>query len=207
MNKCLRICFGVVSIWLLFTVVTLSKREDRQVIEVKQSDSETNISMIPLEKLEQKYKNCMAQGIQPINDMDLEMASFEGWDLPEEEIAVLERIVEAEAEGEDTEGKILVANVVLNRVRDEDFPDTVKEVVFQKVNGVTQFSPVSGGRYERVTISEDSVEAVERALNGEDLSEGALYFAARKAADPKAMKWFDENLTFLFKHGGHEFYK
>ena len=128
-------------------------------------------------------------------------------DLPEKEIMVLQRIVEAEAGGEDADGKLLVANVVLNRVRDEAFPNTITEVVFQQSKGVTQFSPVANGRYDAVTVSEESKEAVERALNGEDLSEGALYFAARKYANPNNMRWFDENLTMLFQHGGHEFFK
>ena len=49
--------------------------------------------------------------------------------------------------------------------------------------------------------------AVGRALMGEDISQGALYFAARKYADSGKMKWFDENLTYLFVHGGHEFFR
>lgn len=123
-----------------------------------------------------------------------------------EDYEMLLRIVEAEAGGEDQTGKLLVANVVLNRVADEDFPDSVTEVVLQSSGGVTQFSPVSTGRIWKTEISTDTVEAVERALGGEDLSEGALFFAARKYADSKNMRWFDENLTFLFRYGGHEFY-
>lgn len=129
------------------------------------------------------------------------------YDFPASEVEVLQRIVEAEAGGEDADGKLLVANVVLNRVANDAFPDTISEVVFQRSNGVTQFSPVASGRYDRVTVSEGSIEAVERALSGEDISQGALYFAARKYADSKNMRWFDENLTFLFRHGGHEFFK
>ena len=125
----------------------------------------------------------------------------------EAEVSVLERIVEAEAGGEDADGNLLVANVVLNRVRDEAFPDTITEVVFQRTGGVTQFSPVANGRYDAVTISEESKEAVERALLGEDISDGALYFVARKHVDQSNVRWFDENLTPLFQHGGHEFFK
>ncbi len=128
------------------------------------------------------------------------------YEISEEDYQVLLRIVEAEAGGEDTEGKMLVAGVVLNRVVSEDFPDSVKEVVFQRSNGTAQFSPVYSGRYDRVRISEDTVEAVERVLCGEDLTEGALYFAARKYADSTKMRWFDEHLTYLFTHGGHEFF-
>ena len=129
------------------------------------------------------------------------------YNFSEEELEVLLRIVEAEAGTEDEEGKLLVANMVLNRMNHEKFPDTVSGVVFQRENGVTQFSPVANGRFWRVKISEETVEAVGRAIEGEDISEGALYFAARKYADSDKMKWFDEKLTFLFKHGGHEFFK
>lgn len=128
------------------------------------------------------------------------------YELSEKDLEALLRIVEAEAGGEDEDGKLLVANVVLNRVEDEAFPDSVCEVVFQQNNGVTQFSPVRNGRYWSVEISEETVRAVERALEGEDISEGALYFAARKHADSDKMKWFDEKLNFLFVHGGHEFF-
>lgn len=128
------------------------------------------------------------------------------YQLEKEDVEALLRIVEAEAGQEDEEGKLLVANVVLNRVESELFPDTVYEVVMQKDGEVTQFSPVANGRYYRVNISEETISAVERALKGEDISEGALYFAARKYADQNRMRWFDENLTYLFSHGGHEFF-
>lgn len=129
------------------------------------------------------------------------------YDISEEDYEALLRIVEAEAGGEDEDGKLLVANVVLNRLNDEAFPNTVKEVIFQRENGTTQFSPVRNGRYYTVTVSEETVSAVERALMGEDISEGALFFAARKYANPDKMRWFDEKLTFLFEHGGHEFFR
>lgn len=128
------------------------------------------------------------------------------YELSPQELEVLCRIVEAEAGGEDAEGKLLVANVVLNRVNHEKFPDTVTEVVFQQSKGVTQFSPVRNGRYWTVTVSEETRAAVERALEGEDISQGALFFAARKYANSDAMRWFDEALKFLFVHGGHEFF-
>ncbi|MCI9338270.1 MAG: cell wall hydrolase [Lachnospiraceae bacterium] len=129
------------------------------------------------------------------------------YDLPDEELDVLLRIVEAEAGNEDEEGKLLVANVVLNRMNAEAFPDTISGVVLQREKGVSQFSPVANGSFYRVKVSEETVSAVSRALMGEDISQGALYFAARKYADRGKMRWFDENLTYLFVHGGHEFFK
>lgn len=116
------------------------------------------------------------------------------------------RIVEAEAGGEDRTGKILVANVIINRVRNDGFPDTVTDVIFQQENGVCQFSPIRDGRFYTVSVSDETIEAVEAALCGEDCSKGALYFMARKAADKDRAAWFDRNLTKLFTYGGHEFF-
>ncbi len=115
-------------------------------------------------------------------------------------------LVEAEAGGEDLMGKMLVANVVLNRVKDKRFPNSINEVIFQSNNGVTQFSPISDGRFYTVKVSKETVEAVNRVLKGEDNSQGALYFAARKSANEKKMRWFDEKLNSLFVYGGHEFF-
>lgn len=126
--------------------------------------------------------------------------------ITEEDKDVLLRIVEAEATCEDVKGRMLVANVIMNRVLSDGFPDSVAEVVFQN-NGVTyQFSPIKDGRYWTVEVSEETREAVDRVLAGEDYSEGALFFAARSMADKRAMSWFDTSLKFLFRHGVHEFF-
>lgn len=117
------------------------------------------------------------------------------------------RIVEAEAGTEDDRGKLLVANVVLNRVEDEAFPDSVKQVVYQTAGGVAQFSPVADGSIDSVSVSQQTIRAVDRALEGEDISGGALYFAARQAAEPEKMAWFDNHLTHLFSYGHHEFFR
>lgn len=128
------------------------------------------------------------------------------YQLEQADLEVLLRIVEAEAGCEDEDGKLLVANVILNRLDSDHFPDSITEIVFQRENGVSQFSPTADGSYNKVQISEETVNAVGRALAGEDISQGALYFAARKYADRESMRWFDEKLTLLFRHGGHEFY-
>lgn len=127
--------------------------------------------------------------------------------LSEKEYHILTRIVEAEATGLDKKSKILVANVVLNRMKHQAFPDTVEDVVFQNVNGAVQFSPVADGRYYSVKITEATKEAVDRALAGEDYSQGALYFMERTMSDKSNVRWFDSCLTKLFQYQGHEFYK
>lgn len=129
------------------------------------------------------------------------------YQLPDADYEALLRIVEAEAGGEDQEGKLLVANVVLNRVNSDLFPDSVVDVVMQREQGIAQFSPTVDGRYQSVRISEDTVEAVERAIYGEDISQGALYFCAREKTDSEKMQWFDRKLTRLFAYGNHEFFQ
>lgn len=116
------------------------------------------------------------------------------------------RIVEAEATGGDIKSKILIANVVLNRVNSSQFPDTIYDVVFQYAGGAHQFSPVEDGRIYTVEITNDTIEAVERALNGEDYSEGALFFMARSSSDYSSVAWFDSQLKPLFSYGGHEYF-
>ena len=128
------------------------------------------------------------------------------YEVSEEDYDALLRLVEAEASGEDIKGKLLVANVVLNRVKSGVFPDTIKEVIYQRQNGRAQFSPVATGKIDRVAVSEETVEAVERALCGEDESAGALYFVAPAYADAGNHQWFRDNLTLLFSYEGHEFY-
>lgn len=131
----------------------------------------------------------------------------EGDALTGKDYEILLRIVEAEAGSEDENGKLLVANVVLNRVNSDVFPDTVEQVVYQEADGKAQFSPVANGMIQKVTVGPETKRAVERALRGEDISEGALYFVSRKAADPDNLNWFDSHLTRLFSYGGHEFFR
>ena len=123
--------------------------------------------------------------------------------LSQDEYTVLLKIVQAEAGTCDEDGKLLVANVILNRVECNEFPDTIREVVYQK----SQFSPVIDGSINTCKITEETENAVSRALKGEDISEGALYFMNRKKSASKNVRWFDTKLEFLFKHGEHEFFK
>lgn len=154
----------------------------------------------------------LAMALAKAEDRELELLSISGdhlvtyggksFVITDDDYQVLLRIVESEAPAEDVKGKMLVANVVLNRVLWDGFPDTIGEVVFQK----GQFAPIASGYYWKVDITESTIEAVERVLAGEDESEGALFFMAREKSKKKNVKWFDSSLKYLFKHGGHEFF-
>lgn len=126
--------------------------------------------------------------------------------MSDEDYENLLQIVEAEAGTEDLKGRILVANVIMNRVKYSEFPDNASDVIWQYIDGVAQFSPVSDGRISEVVPSDMTKEAVKQALEGVDYSEGALFFIQRSAAAKGNIQWFDKNLKRLFKHGVHEFY-
>ena len=138
----------------------------------------------------------------PTEETAEQTAVENSFSLEDQEYQVLLKIVEAEAGCEDTEGKMLVANVVMNRVRNGYFPNTVTEVVYQRQDGTEQFSPVSDGRIDRVNVSQETVDAVARVLNGEDISQGALFFRSVRSRSG----WFDQKLSRVLEHGNHIFY-
>lgn len=126
--------------------------------------------------------------------------------MSDEDYDTLLRIVEAEAGTEDIKGRVLVANVIMNRVQNEEFPDNITEVVWESTNGVPQFSPTYDGRINEVEVTDDTREAVREALEGKDYSEGALFFIQKSEAESHNVTWFEKDLKKLFKYGVHEFY-
>lgn len=99
---------------------------------------------------------------EPITTTGQEMVKNEqskigSMDWDSDDAYKLAKIAMAEAESEDTEGKALVMLVVLNRVWDDEFPDTIEEVIFQK----GQFSPIGNGRYDEVEPDEDCYRALQ----------------------------------------------
>lgn len=92
------------------------------------------------------------------------------------EINLLQRLVEAEAGGESIEGRIAVANVVLNRIKSTDYPNTLTDVIYQH----NQFEVVNLGTIDTKVPSAGTVEAVNRALAGEQVvPEGTVIFWAK----------------------------
>lgn len=117
---------------------------------------------------------------------------------PSDPIAILCQIVEAEAGTEDLIGKVMVANVVLNRIK-AGFGDSVAEVVFAP----TQFDPVQSGFYYMVKPTATTREAVYMAINGAEYTNGALYFCTRTSG----VGYFMSFLSIAVDHGNHIFFK
>lgn len=123
-------------------------------------------------------------------------------DITEEDIAeeikfgemeLVAQLVQAEAGNQDLMGKRLVVDVVLNRVDDERFPNTVEEVIFQK--DLVQFSVTINGAFEKAgwDIDEETYQAVLMEYE-ERTNSGILYFSTTPC-----------NGKNHFQHGDHWF--
>lgn len=119
----------------------------------------------------------------------------------ENDLTWLAKIVHAEAEGESLEGKIGVANVILNRVDSNDFPDNIYDVIFDRNFGV-QFTPILNGSIHNTPAS-PSYSAAKRALKGSNTVGESLYFLNPRIAQSF---WIINNRTFYKSIGLHDFY-
>ncbi|SHH86601.1 N-acetylmuramoyl-L-alanine amidase [Sporobacter termitidis DSM 10068] len=113
----------------------------------------------------------------------------------------LARIINAESSGEPLKGKLAVGNVILNRVKSADFPDTIYDVIFDDRWG-GQFQPVNNGTiYD--TPSADSVLAAKLCLDGASVAGGSLFFLNPAIS---SNLWTMENRTLVATIGSHQFY-
>lgn len=130
------------------------------------------------------------------NTRAVEKASYNSDDL-----YWLSRIISAEAKGEPLLGQIAVGNVVLNRVRSREYPNSIYGVIFDRRYG-TQFSPVSFGTiYNTPTAS--AVIAAKICLEGYTLSDDVLFFMNPRLA---TNSWISRNRPYAFTIGNHDFY-
>jgi len=88
---------------------------------------------------------------------------------------LMARLVRAEAVGEPYAGKVAVAAVILNRVKSPDFPNTVREVIYQISNGYYAFTPVANGQINQPADAE-SKKAVNEAIALMGKGNGSLFF-------------------------------
>ena len=99
------------------------------------------------------------------------------------ELRLMAAIIFCEAGNESYKGKLAVGSVIMNRVESDDFPDTVKKVIYQK----NQFGPVKNGRLAKALKQYDEgkfttknhkqcIKAAKAVLSGENSMPGYLYF-------------------------------
>jgi len=90
----------------------------------------------------------------------------------DEDVLWLARIVDVETGDASIEKRIAVANVVLNRVKDERFPNMIYDVIFAS----GQFPPTHKSGFDTLVPKEASIIAAKRSLAGENNISTCLYF-------------------------------
>ena len=112
------------------------------------------------------------------------------------DVQLLARAINGEARGEPYEGQVAVGAVILNRVKDSKFPNTIAGVIYQS----GAFTAVSDGQIN-VPIEEGAtvVKAARDALNGWDPTNGAIYYFNPDTATNKWI-WSRPLIKTIGKH-------
>lgn len=108
---------------------------------------------------------------------------------------LLQMVALAEAQDEGLEQVALVMQTIMNRVEDENFPNTVEEVVSQK----GQFSTYANGSYYNYPPNEISKEAL--LILPHMGNKGQTFFCNKNYSS-----WHDNNLKYVFKNKNHKYY-
>ncbi len=122
---------------------------------------------------------------------------YETMDVSREQIILLARIIHGEARGEGFTGKVGVGAVILNRVKSDKFPDTIREVILQR----GQFSSLFDGQ-ANFFPDQVSMNAAKTALVGYDPTHSSLFFYNPKVATNLA--WISKR-PIIKKIGDHVF--
>jgi len=115
---------------------------------------------------------------------------------------LMARLVRAEAVGEPYAGKVAVATVILNRVSSPDFPNSVREVIYQISNGHYAFTPVQNGQINQPADAA-SKQAVNEALAFRGQGKGSLFFYNPKTSSSNWILSREVTVTI----GNHRFAK
>ncbi len=110
------------------------------------------------------------------------------------DVYLLARTIYAEGRGEPYTGQVAIGAVVLNRVRDDAFPNTISGVVYQK----HAFTAVTDGQIN-LTPNDTAMKAAKDAINGWDPTGGALYYY-NPAIATSAWIFDRQTVTVIGKH-------
>ena len=132
-------------------------------------------------------KTLSAIGISVSSSQSSSQSSQNGYSSSD--IALLARLIHAEARGESYTGQVAVGAVVLNRVKSSSFPNTISGVIYQPY----AFTCVQDGQ---INLSPNSAatNAAKDAMNGWDPSYGSLYYYNPQIA---TSKWIFSRKTIV----------
>ena len=124
--------------------------------------------------------------------------------LTDQEFDMMCAVVMSEVGYCDDTMKLAIANVIINRVQSDRFPDNVYDVLHQK----NQFGAIDNYYTKRLVPDESVIDCVKRALSGEgdNIVNGATFYYTPGVSSPKAAAWF-ESLCFCASVGNGRFFK
>lgn len=120
--------------------------------------------------------------------------SGSGTSAVDHDVALLARVISAEARGEPYAGQVAVGAVILNRVEHPSFPSTLAGVVYQP----GAFSCMDDGQIDQ-PVAESARRAAQEALNGSDPSGGAIYYFNPDTATSSWI-WSRPLITVIGRH-------
>ena len=164
------------------------------------TNSSTEIKKAEFEPIEKEIKPSKEIDAQEIMDKLVRESKDEriqGFEITYDEAQMLMKIAQAEAGGDGKDGMAMVMAVVLNRVNDDRFPDSIEKVIFQD----GQFSPISDGRYYKAEPDDECHLALAEIEMGNYDNVDALYF------ENASESWQSCNCIYLGTVGHHRFYK
>ena len=138
------------------------------------------------------------ENLYPTQVQTVKQKKREVINITNEELLLLSKLVTGEARGESYEGQVAVAAVVINRVKDPRFPNSIKDVIYQK----NAFSVVKNGSIN-LQPTESAYSAAQDALYGKDPTDKAIYFWN---PDIATCKWI-KTLNPYMRIGNHVFAK
>lgn len=171
----------------------IQQEHDRNYVDI--IDSEGNIHSVPRSEYEAHKEDIYIQQYFDYNTFIINVPTTETkTEEPTEEVSYMEydeatlellaRLCEAEAGIESYQCKVYVASVVLNRCLSEYHPDTIEEVIWERVSGTPQFS---------VTIKHNGTCMLESVEPSEDSFKAAQYVLDHGPQLPKDVTVFYSN--------------
>lgn len=150
-------------------------------------------------RLLQKRNNLTIDGIAGEKTVDFLPKSklSSRMDVSREDIIQLAYLINGEARGENFKGMVAVGAVVLNRVKSNEFPNNIREVILEE----GQFSCIIDGQ-ANLYPSQSSIEAAKAALLGYDPTHRSLFFYNPHVATN--VKWISKRPVTI-RIGDHVF--
>lgn len=171
-SKCISVKKAGISVMLVIVAMSFimpTTIPDKKLETIASQEDMTAVAQAEFEKAKQprpKLGEVEAKESRKLREEQVTRGN-----LNRNEVTLLAMVIEGEAADEPYKGKVAVAAVILNRMDDDKFPDTLSGVVYQKL----AFESVMNNQYKR-PLTEESIKAAQEALNGSDPTGGALYF-------------------------------